>query len=257
MMPPAEPWRQLEDGSGPAAYVSVYLSDDLARYPVRHITRPGDNKSDPNLETGTYGLFSTCQVQMRNSVVRKGVRHLIFVTKHGGRGRKLTGYYRVGWYAPGPDDDYVLAADRLRFVDPVPIDGMDARRRDLLSAGRAYRGIADEVDAAHLVDFLDSLDDRTDRYLDEIDRLELLSAKYTGYRYPTWQRAEPWSWGDAATYLSPGDGGGGEPLKNSSPTGRWTCLQCEEETRNTARLKRCPRCGAIRTLRAVTEATDG
>ena len=54
----------------------MYLADDLSRLPVRHITRPHDNKSDPNIETGTYGLFSTCENQMRSGIVNRGAQYI-------------------------------------------------------------------------------------------------------------------------------------------------------------------------------------
>ena len=57
----------------------MYLPDDLSRLPVRHITRPHDNKSDPNIETGTYGLFSTCEHQMRSGIVNRGAQYIVFM----------------------------------------------------------------------------------------------------------------------------------------------------------------------------------
>ena len=65
VMPPAAPWTALEVNTPATGYLSVYLSEDLSRLPIRAITRPYDNKSDPNIETGTYGLFSTCERAMR------------------------------------------------------------------------------------------------------------------------------------------------------------------------------------------------
>src|SRR5260370_36520653 len=96
--PPVGQWARLDDDGG-AGYLSVYLSEPLARYPVRHVTRPADNKSDPNIETGTFGLFSTCEQQMRAKIVREGRPYLFFVTKYRQKGRAVTGYYRIAWYA--------------------------------------------------------------------------------------------------------------------------------------------------------------
>lgn len=70
-----------------AGYLSVYLSEPLARYPIRHVTRPADNKNDPNIETGTFGLFSTCEQQMRAKIVREGRSYLFFATKYREKGR--------------------------------------------------------------------------------------------------------------------------------------------------------------------------
>jgi hypothetical protein len=63
-------WKPLAGGG--TGYLSFYYSEPLARYPIRHITRPADNKSDPNIETATYGLFSICERQMRGKLVREG-----------------------------------------------------------------------------------------------------------------------------------------------------------------------------------------
>lgn len=233
------------------AYVSVYLSDSIARYPVRAVTKPRDNKSDPNLETGTYGLFSTCQMKMRKSIVRRGVRYIFFVTTHGGRDRALTGFYRVRWYAPGPDQDYALAADAWRFVDPVGTNTVGGSLRAALEVRRGYTGL-DGTQTRRLLRLLESKTARNDRYLAEIDRLERLSARYTGFRYPTWERESGWRWADAATYLAEPLVRPAETVPNTSPSDLWVCGACTERIVNKARLKRCPKCGALATLRPLT-----
>jgi hypothetical protein len=106
-------------------YLSVYYSEPLARYPIREITRCADNKSDPNIETRTYGLFSTCEPQMRARIVFDGAGTLFFVTSHADKRRAVTGYYTIGWYTEGAlgarNRDYALAASAIRLVDPLPI----------------------------------------------------------------------------------------------------------------------------------------
>src|SRR5690349_12165 len=119
--PPAQPWSLIKDnGTG---YLSIYLNEPLARWPIREITRPGDNKSDPNIETGTYGLFSTCEPHMRRRIVLDGAATVFFMTSRRGRGRLLTGYYHMKWFSEGgrgaENKDYALAADQVRFVDPI------------------------------------------------------------------------------------------------------------------------------------------
>ena len=98
LKPPNAPWIAIPIPQDAGGCLSVYYSDPLSRVPVREVTRPGDNKSDPNIETLTYGLFSTCGRAMRSGMVGRGDRYLFFATKRGA-GRVLTGYYDLCWYA--------------------------------------------------------------------------------------------------------------------------------------------------------------
>src|SRR5260370_20242924 len=126
--PPAPPWQPVADSG--RGYLSVYLSDALARYPVRAITRSADNKSDPNIETLTYGLFSTCEPQMRNRIVQDGASTVFYITSHGPKPRAITGYYRIGWYTEGArgarHKDFALAARQARLIDPIPVASLPA-----------------------------------------------------------------------------------------------------------------------------------
>lgn len=248
--PPAPPWRQLDERTDPLAYVSIYLSDALARYPVRAVTKPRDNKSDPNIETGTYGLFSTCQITMRRSIVTRGVPYILFVTTHRDH-RVLTGYFRIRWYAPGPDRDFALAAAALRFVDPIRASSVSGALGEALRVRRGYKGL-DVTLATRAIELVQSKPDYTNRYLDEIKRLEALSARFTGFRYPTWEREPGWSWSDAATYLAPSEDDPQQTVPNQSPSDIWLCAGCAKQSLNKARLKRCPKCGALGTLRPLT-----
>ncbi len=132
--PPNPPWMELHAPPPHCGYLSFYISDDLSALAVRAVTLPGNNKSDPNLETGTYGLFSTCERQMRAGVVNNGSPYLFFVTRYRGR-RVLAGHYRIAWYCDGPlsssGGDYALAADRLRFIHPpIPLDELPGGLRE-------------------------------------------------------------------------------------------------------------------------------
>jgi hypothetical protein len=249
-VPPGAPWEELRVGGGPHGYSSVYLSDALARYPVRAVTKPHDNKSDPNIETGTYGLFSTCQVKMRASIARKGVPYIFFVTTHGSRPRSLAGYYHVGWVAPGPDQDFALAAREFRFTDPIPATKLTGDARRAVEVRRGYTGV-DEVTALELRAAVDQLPDRTDSYRAEVHRLEALSLRATGYRYPTWQRATGWSWADAPIYLAQPAVESSGAVPNRAPDNAWHCQACSRSSFSVARLKRCPHCGALGALQPL------
>lgn len=251
--PPQPPWRPLDDrGTG---YLSVYLSDKLARWPVREVTRLRDNKSDPNIETGTYGLFSTCEPQMRNRIVKDGTATIVFVTSHAGRPRALTGYYHVSWYTPGSrgegNRDYALAADALRFVDPVPVASLPSALMEVCSSRfRTQKRIGAETVTA-LRELLHGQQDRTSRYREEVTRLENYARAHSGYSYPSWGREEGFDWESAPDFYWKGDRT--EVAPNSTPTGRWRCRVCNGTIINAALLKQCPACKSMASLVPVLE----
>ena len=259
--PPAAPWSPLLFNQPATGYLSVYLADDLSRLPVRHVTRPHDNKSDPNIETGTYGLFSTCEHQMRAGIVNRGARYIIFVCRQHGR-RVIPGYYRLAWKTEGAlqtkGADYVLGADLVHFVDP-PIPIADFPEPAASAAGTGFR-LSKRVDSPQTEALIATLDERPNAisdYLSEIDRLERFQAFHSGgYRYVSWQQREPFSWSVARRYLEPSTSVDAVP--NQSNTGFWQCTDedCGQFVRNQALLKMCPFCGAMGTLQPVTDPTN-
>lgn len=247
--PPNIPWQPLLTADPPTGYASIYYSDDISPVAVREVTRPRDNKSDPNLETLTYGLFSTCERAMRAGIVARGIRYIFFITRRRGLGRVVTGYYDLGWhtsFAQNGVRDHALAARRARFIHPplqlselpVPL------RKSLGSAFRLCKRLGPEETRA-LVDVLHSRPDATARYLSEIDRLERLNKSRTGYR--CWRRLEPFTWGDAVPLLAPIVKGTGA-RSNRSPSGWWTCAYCNHRLFNQSRLRLCPGCGGLETF---------
>lgn len=248
--PPGEPWRPLQDdGRG---YLSVYLSDPLARWPVRDVTRKADNKSDPNIETLTYGLFSTCEPKMRRRIVEDGASTLFFLTTHRPPGRALTGYYHLGWYTEGArgakNNDYALAADIIRFVEPIPVSDLSGPMGDACRAKfRTYKPIGPELVGA-LRALVDGKEEITVRYLDELSRMEAFSRGRTGYAYPSWGRKNGFSWDDAPIFYY--QAASDQPsVPNSSSSGRWRCLGCDHVIESRPLLKQCPVCSAMTTLR--------
>jgi hypothetical protein len=256
-MPPNPPWKRLQRAQPEEGYLSIYLSDSLARYPVRDITRINDNKSDPNIETLTYGLFSTCEDKMRHGVVRDGRPWLFFVTQIKNKGRCVAGMYEIGWHADGPlapgARDDALAAVGSRWIDPIPASEIGGSLGELVRKRfRPYMGI-DAAHTAELRALIASKPDRSAGYLSEISRLERFNAAFTGFTYPIWERGEPFTAQEAEPYLTPRDGGG-EAAKNTSPTGRWRCVECGATNIGAARQKLCPACRAPGTL--VPDETD-
>ena len=172
----ASGWTPLNGINSGAGYLSVYYSDPVARYPIRYVTKKADNKSDPNIETGTYGLFSTCERLMRRKIVREGRRHLFFVTSHRGKDRALTGYYRLAWFAESTGGasigDFALAAKEMRFIEPIPLDALPASVREICVP--QFRNIrpVDAVTARGLCDITHTKTDITELYLSELRRVE-------------------------------------------------------------------------------------
>lgn len=256
--PPNAPWRRLAPAGPHRGCLSFYISDDLSRLPVRAVTLPSNNKSDPNLETGTYGLFSTCAQQMRAGVVLNDLAYLFFVTRRGGR-RVLTGYYRLAWYCEnlplGSRGDFGLAADAMRFIDPpLPLRDLPESVRHRATQHFRLFSRVDAIQTSVLLRLLDARRDRTADYLTEIDRLERFNAFHTHFR--CWNRTEPFSWKSAVAYLNPPtDAHEQSPPKvlNSSSSDLWICQSCTVSIENKARLRQCPSCGAVGSLRPLTK----
>lgn len=252
LAPPAEPWLRLAKNVHAGAYLSVYLSSPFARLPIRDVTKLGDNKSDPNLETLTYGLFSTCEPIMRSSIAKHGIGEIFFLTRMATGGRALVGRYELGWVVEVDRGDVALAATSARFIEPIPVTKVTGKAgKAVQTRMRAYLRIDDQV-ASQLRRLVEAAPDRTRDYLSEIDRLERMSHARTGFRYPSWDRKHPFSWADAEPYLANllSQAAGG----NTSPTGVWICTHCSSRIENRARLKICNVCRRRGTL--VPEAAD-
>jgi hypothetical protein len=245
--PPGPPWRALTDAG--RGYLSVYYSDPIARYPVRELTRRLDNKCDPNIETLTFGLFSTCEPHMRNRIVADGAATLFFVTKHRGRPRAVTGYYKIGWYTEGvrgaENRDWALAASSARFVDPIPV-ALVVEKVPACGGWFRTQKRLDPAATTTLKRLIDRRADRTDGYLRELARVERFASARTGYAYPSWGRQIGFSWNDAPAFLRKTQDAVDAP--NTSPTGRWACTRCRMVIPNAALLKQCPACQAMGTL---------
>jgi hypothetical protein len=248
---PGPPWQELTSTVG-GGYLSVYYSDDLSKLPVRFVTKPGDNKSDPNLETLTYGLFSTCSPSMRSGVVGRRFPYIFFTTLRPG-GRVLSGFYRVRWYAsansPRRDDFYLLAEEAHFVADPPTLAKVDQVCRTHVN--RRFRNmlLLQPAECAAMRALLLRSPNSIGLYLSEIDRLERFNYRLTGFRYPSWSRKEKFDWSTAVRHLQP-SAGLSSGVVNTSATGRWVCEACGAVVKNKALLRQCPVCGALGTLLA-------
>ena len=195
-IPPNPPWRELAICEASGGYLGSFLNDDLSGLPVRAVTKVGDNKADPNLETKTYGLFSTCHKVMRKSIVKHGCRHVFFITNRRGV-RILAGLYLVKWYAvvSADEDDFCLAADSIWFVaDPIPLEQVDKVCGTNVSRWFRNHLRVDAEGCRKIERLLKRRANATGVYLAEIDRLERFNLKHGGYRYVTARRKESYSW---------------------------------------------------------------
>jgi hypothetical protein len=218
--PPNFPWVPLAIGNGGRAALSFYYSDPKSDVPVREIMRPYDNKADPNLETMTYGLFSTCERRMRVGIVRRGIDLIFFCTNRDGP-KVLTGYYRVGWYFKMPStpedcglrlDDFALAARAVRFVAPgFPLPELTGylNGKEIGTKFRPFRYLEMDL-ASRLFDLLSDTPDATPQYLSEIHRLEQTNLSRYGYLYKNRDLKTGFNWETAPMYMGllekPGDG---------------------------------------------------
>ena len=249
-----DPWRELSDAG--RGYLSVYFSEPLARWPVREITRPADNKSDPNIETGTYGLFSTCEPSMRNRIVNDGAATVFFLTtrrKH--QGRVVSGYYHVGWYTEGTQGtvnrDYALAAATMRFIEPILASDLPEPLATICSAQFRTMKPIDVATTSELRKLCDNRPDRTADYLSEVARVETFARARSGYAYPSWGREFGFTWDDAAGYYQ--TDAELSKVPNSSKNRKWRCRECGYVIKSGALLKRCPLCKQMATLAPAEE----
>lgn len=255
--PPHSPWVQLTTGPEEGGYLSFYYSEDLSRLPIRGVSRPSDSKSDPNLETQTYGLFSTCAPKMRACIVRRGLPYLFFQTRRDEE-RVLTGYYHVKWYFvqdSGRAFDFGLAADLSHFVEhPITIRAVGRLlRRRISQVARAPLLLSAE-EARILKQALDEQPDAASQYIAEIDRLERFNLRYGGTRHVGWHSLgadEKYGWEAARRYLQGGHPTPHSPgrIRNTSDTGWWKCSACEGVFKHPVLLRLCRACGARGTLR--------
>jgi len=252
LTPPRPPWAELNFNSASGGYLSIYYSDDMSRLPVRWVTKPGDNKSDPNLETMTYGMFSTCGRGMRAGIVKRNARFLFFATRWKGR-RVLAGYYRLHWFTTGTfgQGDFCISARSAHFVsDPIALSEVDRECGTDLSAPFRGTRLLTAGQCQSLAKLLNAQPDATEEYLSEIDRLERFNLRHGGFRYVNWKRKDKFSWAHAAAYL-PTAVKGQSMKSNKSTSNYWVCSACERKTWSESLLKLCPHCGEPSTLIAA------
>jgi len=161
----------------------------------------------------TYGLFSTCEEDMRRSLVQRGIAHIFFCTtrtRGKSRVRVLTGYYHVNWYHKGPElrhhagkADYWLAADEVRFVNPgFPLSELTGYLYGVRLDIRFRRFLhLDPATVEKLLALAKDTPDAIQEYLHEVQRLEGENLQKHGFTYPNWKKKGPFDWIWARKYL--------------------------------------------------------
>jgi hypothetical protein len=196
--PPNPPWQELNAPANAGGYLSIYYSEDLSRLPIRWVTKPGDTKSDPNLETLTYGMVSFCGYQTRPGVVTKKYPHLFFATSRKGE-RGLTGYYHIGWFTnavSNKERDFCLAADTAHFIEnPIPLTKVDRICGTNVSQWFRTVRLLSGVECIKMLKLIYRRPNAISAYLEEIDLV------HGGYRYFRRHQKEKFSWNIAAQYL--------------------------------------------------------
>ncbi|MDS0223634.1 hypothetical protein NDI54_20030 [Haloarcula sp. S1AR25-5A] len=269
--PPNDPWQSHDPSEYADSYLTLYYSEDeISKYPVREVTRVNDNKSDPNLETMSYGLCSTCTRGIRSGLVKNSRPYLFFCTQYNGE-RHLAGYYHIGWYSKGKplftnysngaiQDDYRLVADEMKWLyPPIKFETIaDQTDVDEIQSGFRKKLISAEQTDELLRLFRDR-EDYSEEYINEIRRLERINRRYHEFRYPTWERNQLFDWESVQEYVRMSAAQGDEEIKatieqkvddlnvdldlaSSEDTSNWYCLVCDHEFQNEAPLKLCPKC---------------
>lgn len=202
-------WVEIPKNNAILGHIATYYSDQKANLPVRGIRKKWDSKADPNIETKTYGLFTTCMPSARKNIVENNESYIFFFTHWKGQ-RLFTGYYELGSYVitglkprakgkPRNYPDYALLAKRMHFVrNGIPLTGklwsgikLENFKGDHIDGygPRNYTKI-DEQTTLALKEMLDKQEDASNEYIEEMHKLEEENLKKYNYRYPSWQRKQ-------------------------------------------------------------------
>lgn len=265
--PPNYPWLELHPNPAASSYLCFYYTTRFSSYPIRDVNRivpagqgkfVADCKVDPNWETATFGLFSTCQASIRCGAVNRHAPYLFFfgdhATESGGRG--VTGYYRLRWYAHGGTykGDFCLAADKTHFVQRAIAfsDVNDEIGTHLSNRVPRLAKTLSPNEAHGLVAMLETQPDATNAYVAEVRRLEEINARNSGgLRYVNFSRRESYTWNSVSSIRSLGVASDQNRQKNSGPSNTLYCVSCQATVPSKSLLKLCPVCQGHGTLRAT------
>jgi len=198
--PPHAPWMPLVKLDDRAIITYYYGDSKSEEVPIRDVSNKRDPKVEPNYETLTYGLFSTCNPSARKSIVTNGITTNFFCTLREDI-RVLTGYYKYGWYFEYKKEDYMLAANKVRFVSPgFPLKDI-IYYADNKSIGNWFRcwKYVNQDTAKKLLQLLNDTPDKTSSYIEETKKVEKNTLIENGIIYN--KRKKGYSWKDAKKFL--------------------------------------------------------
>lgn len=266
-------WKKIKKTEKITGHIATYYSNDKAKLPVRDVKRLWDSKADPNIETGTYGIFTTCMPASRKNMVQRGDSYIFFFTNWRGK-RYLAGYYELDKYidtgiTPTGNgkaykySDYGLVAKRTHFVaKPIPFTGKlwskinpEKCSEDGIDGygPRNFKAI-DEKLTKKLKMILDLQPDITAEYVKEIKKLEKENADKYGFKYPSWNRPDGFTKKDVKEFIpslaSPPKSNPSSdpyvPMKEGHPklARDYQCTNCGWKIGGQmCQLKKCERCG--------------
>lgn len=200
-------WQKIKKNNEATAHLAYYYSNQKTEFPVRDVAKKWDNKSDPNIETKSYGMFSTCMPPARKNMVKRGDSYIFFFTRRN-KQRILTGYYELDKFVPtgitptrggkpSKFKDIALLAKRTHFVrDGIPFTGKTwskikskhIHENEIKGFGPRDFVNVDAKMTKKLKKLLDEQKDITAEYVKEIHNLENINKENHGKKYPTWKR---------------------------------------------------------------------
>lgn len=266
-------WKKITKSKKITGHIATYYSNDKAKLPVRDVSKLWDSKADPNIETRTYGVFTTCMPASRKNMVQRGDSFIFFFTHWRGK-RFLTGYYELDEFIDtgitpmgnGKEykyKDYGLTAKKMHFVkDLIPFNGElwskiepEKCSQDGIDGygPRNFKAI-DEKLTIKLKTILDLKPDATKEYLKEIRKLEKENVDKYGFKYPSWNRSDGFTKKDINEFIphlatKPKSHISSQsyiPMKEKLPisTRTYECLNCGWKMEGQmCQLKKCSRCG--------------
>lgn len=215
-------WEKIVRSEEITAHIAYYYSDQKADLPVRGVRKYRDNKADPNIETKTYGLFTTCMPPARKNMVLNGNWYIFFFTNRG-KQRMFTGYYELDKYlitgitprnkkSSYKFADYALLAKKIHFVrngvpllgdlwDPIPDDS--TTDDGIIGYGPRDSKPISSTFAKQLKQKLDEQEDISTEYIEEIHRMEKENQEKSEakFKYPSWERKNGFANKDFAGFL--------------------------------------------------------